>query len=91
MFVLCTTIPTATERERVYTKYSKEYSECLMNVCNGGIWGYGDILIIDGIDVMFMYFTIGEMEQYLDEVLHGKHSEREDGFFQREDYPVLKA
>lgn len=81
MFVLCTTIPTNAERISVYSNYSNKYSECLMNVCNGGIWGYGDILIIDGIDVMFMYFTIEEMEHYLDEVLSGKHLDREGGFY----------
>ncbi|MDF2820623.1 MAG: hypothetical protein K0R15_1064 [Clostridiales bacterium] len=81
MFVLCTTIPTEAERKSVYSNYSNEYSECLMNVCNGGIWGYGDILIIDGIDVMFMYFTTEEMEYYLDDVLNGKHLDREGGFY----------
>ncbi|HKM34189.1 MAG TPA: hypothetical protein VJY54_05545 [Lachnospiraceae bacterium] len=81
MFVLCTTIPTDTERKSVYSNYSNEYSECLMNVCNGGIWGYGDILIIDGIDVMFMYFTIEEMVHFLDEVLNGEHLDREGGFY----------
>ena len=81
MFVLCTTIPTEAERKSVYSNYSNEYSDCLMNVCNGGIWGYGDILIIDGIDVMFMYFTTEEMEYYLDDVLNGKHFDREGGFY----------
>lgn len=81
MFVLCTTIPTEVERKDIYSKYSEEYSECQMNVCNGGIWGYGDILLINGIDVMFMYFTREEMEQYLDEVLQGKHLDREGGFY----------
>lgn len=81
MFVLCTAIPTEVERKCIYSNYSNEYSECVMNVCSGGIWGYGDILIIDGIDVMFMYFTIEEMEDYLDEVLNGKHLGRNGGFY----------
>ena len=81
MFVLCTTVPTENDRKQIYLKYSKEYTECLINVCNGGIWGYGDILIIDGIDVMFMFFTIEEMNHYLDEVIHGKHLDKEGGFY----------
>lgn len=81
MFVICTTIPTEDERKSVYLNYSTEYSECLMNVCNGGLWGYGDTLIINGIDVMFMYFTIEEMENYLDEVLNGKYLDGEGGFY----------
>jgi hypothetical protein len=81
LFVLCTSIPSEEERKQVYQKYSEHYSECRMNVCNGGIWGYGDILFIDEIDVMFMYFTIEEMEQYLDEVMQGKHLDRDGGFY----------
>lgn len=81
MFVLCTGIPTEEERKQVYSQYSDEYTECWMNVCSGGIWGYGDILIIDGIDVMFMYFTMEEMENYLEEVLQGKHLDRVGGFY----------
>lgn len=81
MFVLCSEIPTAEERRGAYEKFSGEYTEMLMNVCSGGIWGYGDILLIGGIDVMFMYFTIEEMEAYLDEVLHGKHLDREGRFY----------
>ena len=81
MFVLCTTIPTEDERKHVYINYSEVYSECQMNVCNGGIWGFGDILLINGIDVMFMYFTMEEMELYLDEVLQGKHLDRVGGFY----------
>jgi hypothetical protein len=37
--------------------------------------------MIDGIDVMFMYFTTAEMEHYLDEVLQGKHLDRDGGFY----------
>lgn len=81
LFVLCTTVPTDDERKQIYLNYSTEYLECLMNVSNGGIWGYGDVLIIDGIDVMFMYFTIEEMNKYLEEVLLGEHLEKEGGFY----------
>lgn len=81
MFVLCTTVPTEDTRKQMYLNYSTEYSECLMSVSNGGIWGYGDILIIDGINVMFMYFTIEEMNHYLDEVLQGKHLHKEGSFY----------
>lgn len=81
MFVLCTAIPAEDERKQIYQKYSSQYSECMMNVSNGGLWGYGDILIIGGIDVMFMYFTVEEMDHYLEEVLQGRHLDKEGGFY----------
>lgn len=81
LFVLCAGIPAEEERKQVYAQYSGVYTECMMNVCSGGIWGYGDILIIEGIDVMFMYFTTDEMEHYLDEVLQGQHLDNVGGFY----------
>ncbi len=81
IFVLCTEVPSKEEREGVYHHFSKDYSELSMNVCNGGIWGYGDILMIDGIDVMFMYFTIDEMADYVNEVMSGKHLDKDWGFY----------
>lgn len=81
MFVLCSKIPSVEERRNVYSKYAAACSDCQMNVCSGGLWGYGDILLINGIDVMYMYFTVEEMENYLDEVLSGKHLDRQNGFY----------
>lgn len=81
LFVLCTDIPAQKEREQIYSIFSEQYSECMMNVCNGGMWGYGDILIVEGIEVMPMYFTIGEMKAYLEETLAGKHLGMTGGFY----------
>ncbi len=52
-----------------------------MEVSQGGLWGYGDILSADGIDIMPMYFTVEEMEEYLDEVLQCKHLGKEGRFY----------
>ena len=65
LFVLCTNIPVQEERKRIYSMFSDQYSECTLNVCSDGMWGYGDILLIGGIEIMPMYFTIDEMESYL--------------------------
>ena len=81
IFVIGTKIPSEEERKQIYTKYKSVYSELMMNVCNGGVWGYGDILLIDGVDVMFMYFTVAETNEYLDEVLQGKHISREGEYY----------
>lgn len=81
LFVLCENIPDRKEREQIYSVFAGQYSECTMNVCNGGMWGYGDILEIDGIEVMPMYFTVQEMTAYLEETLQGKHLEKMGGFY----------
>jgi len=81
LFVLCTEIPDESEREAIYQAYASDEDTVMINVCCGGIWGYGDIILVDGIDVMFMYFTVDEMEQYLNENLAGQHMDREGGFY----------
>jgi hypothetical protein len=52
-----------------------------MNVCEGGYWGTGDVFIIDGVDTMLMYFTIGNTLKYVNEVLDGKHLDCDKGFY----------
>lgn len=81
LFILCTTIPSEEERRGIYDSFSGEYSECTINVCRGGYWGYGDILLVGGIEVMPMYFTYEEMYNYLAETLEGKHVEKDGGFY----------
>lgn len=82
LFVLCDRkIPSEKERRTVYECLEKFCSECRMSVCSGGIWGYGDILIINTIDVMPMYFTIEEMDQYISEVLNGERLGKEGRFY----------
>ena len=81
LFVLCTDIPEKKERELIYSAFAGQYSDCSMNVCNGGMWGYGDILVINGIEVMPMYFTVKEMMLYVEETLQGKHLGMSGGFY----------
>lgn len=81
LFVLCNKVPSKEEREVMYQKLAGKYEKLEMQVCSGGIWGYGDIFICDGIDVMPMYFTIDEMSGYIEEVLDGKHLEKEGRFY----------
>jgi len=81
LFVICETVPSKEERMAMYQCLSGKYDRLDMEVCAGGIWGYGDIFLCDGIDVMPMYFTITEMRGYIEEVLAGKHLEKEGRFY----------
>ncbi len=81
LFVLCTQIPSRKERQSFYDSMKMFEFTLQMEVCSGGQWGYGDILTVDGIDVMPMYFTIEEMGDYLTEVLECKHLEKNGRFY----------
>ncbi|MDE6627190.1 MAG: DUF4037 domain-containing protein [Lachnospiraceae bacterium] len=81
LFVICQEVPSTDERIEMYKSLGDVASDVQMNVSNGGIWGYGDIFMINGIDVMPMYFTVHEMKDYVEEVLSGKHLNREGRFY----------
>lgn len=81
LFVLCSEVPSQEERQRCYSLLQAADFTLQMAVCSGGVWGHGDILITDGIDVMPMYFTINEMQQYLEEVLACKHLDKDGRFY----------
>ena len=81
LFVICETVPSKEERIAIYQCLEQKYDSLDMDVCSGGVWGYGDIFLCDGIDVMPMYFTMSEMRGYIEEVLAGKHLEKEGRFY----------
>lgn len=79
LFVLCDEIPSPEKREVIYGELMQYNIQ--MNLANGGVWGYGDGFMVDGISVMPMYFTITEMEKYLKRVLNGKVLDKQNGFY----------
>lgn len=81
LFVLCESVPTQEERLAAYQELAGMHDGVTMQVCAGGVWGYGDIFMAGGIDVMPMYFPIGEMRADLDELLAGKRIEKEGRFY----------
>lgn len=81
LFVICSAVPSKEERLQMYGELKGDYSDLNMEVSQGGLWGYGDIFISNKIDVMPMFFTIEEMERYLDDTLQGKHLEKDGRFY----------
>lgn len=81
IFVFGDKIPSYEARKAVYDKHSTLFEECSMEVCEGGVWGTGDIFTIDGVETMLMYFTIDETLNYVNEILDGKHLDSVKGFY----------
>ena len=53
-----------------------------MEVCKADIhWGTGDILLIDGVETMFMYFLAEEMRDYINSVVDGSRISPEGEFY----------
>ncbi|WP_455615131.1 DUF4037 domain-containing protein [Eisenbergiella sp.] len=82
LFVLCGEVPAFEERQRCYAGQRQLYTECSMEVCREDIhWGTGDILLVDGVETMFMYFTVDGMKAYLEAVASGERLEPEGEFY----------
>ena len=63
LFVLCSKIPSMEERISCYNRQEELFTELNMEVCKADIhWRTGDILLIDGVETMFMYFLCGRNE-----------------------------
>lgn len=81
LFVLCRTVPDRKKREEIYSRFADDLGSVQMEVCNCEHWGIGDVFIVDGIDIMPMYFDIGAFYAYIEDLLSGKHLLREDRFY----------
>lgn len=81
LFVLCDELPPGAARRAVYDTCRCVFSECRMTVCEGGHWGTEDALVVDGVDMFLMYFTVSEMSRYIGDTLAGRHLEKEEGFY----------
>lgn len=80
LFALGSGIPPEEKRRAVYEAVPG-CAVAQMTVCQGGVWGTGDRLIIGGVDVMPMYFTLEETYAFLDSVLSGERAAAEGLFY----------
>lgn len=80
LFVFCGEIPTEAERLTAYEPCAL-FSECRMTTAEGGHWGTTDMLMVDGVEIYFMYFTVAEMGCYLGDVLAGEYPDRDGAFY----------
>lgn len=81
IFVFGDKVPSYEERKAVYDKVITLFEERYMNVCEDGVWGTGDVFIIDGVETMLMYFSTDETLKYVDDILAGKHLDSTRGFY----------
>lgn len=81
IFVFCDRIPGEETRKAAYQRRSELFADCALTVCAGGDWGTGDVLDVDGVETMLMYFRMDETMAYLDEVRAGKRTASVNGFY----------
>jgi len=58
--------------------------EANINVFEGGHWGIGDFVLINGIETWLMYFTVGETLKEVESILNGEYPNKLDNYY----YPI---
>lgn len=73
LFIICKNVPDSDRRLSLYKSLDGLYDKLEMEVCSGGVWGYGDMFYINGIDVMPMYFSVEEFLDHFLQALYAKN------------------
>lgn len=84
MFVYCTEIPAANERQKMLLPLREEIEHVEIGKLESGHWGQGDCLLLAGVETWLLYFTVAEARLELDEILSGKYPGRLDSYY----YPI---
>ena len=84
IFIYCDKIPGPKARQKVLDQFADLLEEVRINVFEGGHWGIGDLVIINGVEAWLMYFTTDETLRDLDSILNGDYPDKLDNYY----YPI---
>lgn len=84
IFIYCDTIPDSKTRQLILDPLGSGIQEYKVNVFEGGRWGVGDYVLINGIEIWLMYFTQNETIADIESILQGKQPDKLDNYY----YPV---
>lgn len=84
VFIYCDTIPTIERRQAILGQMEERIQESKVNVFEGGHWGTGDFLLVNGIETWLMYFTVDETVTDLEAILKGEFPDKLENYY----YPI---
>lgn len=84
VFIYCDRIPTVEAREAVISQHSSLLKDCKINVFEGGHWGTGDFVQINGVETWLMYCTVQDTINDAEAILSGEYPDKLDNYY----YPV---
>lgn len=84
IFVYCDRIPNLEKRQAVINKLGNHIQEGKVNIFEGGHWGVGDFVLINGIETWLMYFTLSETMTDVEAILNGEYPDKLDNYY----YPI---
>ena len=84
VFIYCGKIPELEKRQAVIKQTGSVIQAGKMNVFEGGHWGVGDLVYIDGIETWLMYFIVNETLRNVEAILNGDYPDKLDNYY----YPI---
>lgn len=84
IFIYCDIIPELKDRQVIINQLSDLIDDGKTNVFEGGHWGIGDFVIINGVETWLMYFTVNETLTDVDAILNGDYPDKLDNYY----YPI---
>ncbi|MDF2987808.1 MAG: hypothetical protein K0R50_3318 [Eubacterium sp.] len=83
-FIYCDEIPDIEKRKKILSNLDTEICNIKMNIFEGGHWGTGDFIEINGVETWLMFFKITDVIRNIDEILSGKYPDKIDNYY----YPI---
>lgn len=84
IFIYCDSIPEPGKRQTATKQLSGLLEEGKLNVFEGGHWGTGDFVLVNGVETWLMYFTLDETLNEVESILNGDYPDKVDNYY----YPV---
>lgn len=84
IFIYCDMIPNFEKRQSIINLMGSQIQQGKVNIFEGGHWGIGDFMLINGIETWLMYFTVSETLTDVESILNGEYPDKLDNYY----YPV---
>ena len=81
LFIYCREIPDLVNRQAIFNHSNGLLPAVQSNVFQGGHWGVGDFILLNGVETWLMYFTTAETAREVDAILQGEYLERLDNYY----------
>jgi len=84
IFIYCDMIPNLEKRQAIIKQLGNQIQESKINIFEGGHWGIGDFVLVNGIETWLMYFTVNETLTDVESILNGEYPDKLDNYY----YPI---
>jgi hypothetical protein len=84
VFIYCDTVPLFEKRKSIINQIGSLLQEEKINVFEGGHWGIGDFMLINGVETWLMYFTEKETINNIESILNGDYPGKLENYY----YPI---